>query len=53
MNNSQATAETFSSDGCSKTGDVMTLDDEGLLTVVDRQLARCVSKVPFSVNYVY
>ena len=37
MNNPQATAETFSADGYFKTGDVMVLDDEGLLTVVDRQ----------------
>ena len=37
VNNPQATAETFSADGYFKTGDVMVLDDEGLLTVVDRQ----------------
>lgn len=37
MNNPQATQESFSVDGWFKTGDVMVLDDEGLLTVIDRR----------------
>lgn len=37
VNNPQATQESFSVDGWFKTGDVMVLDDEGLLTVVDRR----------------
>ncbi len=37
VNNPQATQESFSVDEWFKTGDVMVLDDEGLLTVVDRR----------------
>lgn len=35
--NPQATQESLTSDGYFKTGDVLILDDEGLLTVVDRK----------------